>query len=256
VYPPTSSTPPQGVPMGAQEAAKEAAARAALALVQPGMAVGLGSGSTAERFVRLFAQAWSQGLRLRRLVATSRHVAALAQRLGLPVEVEPEEVEPLDVDVDGADAFDDQGRLLKGYGGALLREKLVARASRRFLAVVDWTKARAQLGGDPIPVVVVPFAWQDTARYLAQRGLGEPHLRRAAQGQPFHTDQGNLILDVMPSALSEDLPAWAREVKGIPGVVEHGLFLDLPWVTLLVGQPDGTAQTRHGGTRLPSGEAS
>lgn len=227
--------------MQVNEREKRASARSAIALVQDGMALGLGTGSTAAHFVQLLAQhVQQQALRVR-CVATSQHTADLAQSLGLKV-ISPNDVERLDLAVDGADEVDGDFALIKGGGGALLREKIVAAAAQRFVVLVDSAKLVPQLGRFALPVEVTPFGWGLTARAVRDVLLAqgcprqEVSLRQAAAGGAFLTDGGNHILDCQCGKIP-DARALARALDGIAGVVEHGLFLDLVH-TLIIGRGD------------------
>lgn len=236
------------------EDAKRDAGRRAVAELADGMCIGLGTGSTARLFVEALAEAVHQrGLRPGRMVTTSEATASLARRFRLEVDADPERAYPLDIDIDGADRFDRTGCLVKGMGGALLREKCIAAASQRFLALVDPTKEVPALKAPlPIPVEVIPFTWQDTARRIAAAGLGTGRLRTVpnssdARSRPFLTDGGHYILDVVADAHGPDLHTWGQTAKSLTGVVEHGLFLvpDLfpaGGVTLVIGHGDGTAE--------------
>ncbi len=205
--------------------AKVQAARYAASLVQSGVVVGLGSGSTAELVVRALGARVRSGLEIV-TVATSRRTARLARRLGLTV-LEPDLVDRIDIAIDGADEVEERSLgLLKGRGGALVREKLVARMAQTVVIVVDDTKLVSRLGvRHPVPVEVVPFGWRWCARWLEQLG-GRPILRCREDGRPYRSDNGNVILDVWFESI-EDPNALAEAVKQLPGVVDHGLFLDL-----------------------------
>ena len=211
---------------------KQAAAREALDLVQDDMVLGLGSGSTAELFVEALAGRVATGLRVRG-VATSRRVAELAQRHQIPL-IDGERLPRLDLTVDGADEIEPRTLgLVKGRGGALLREKLVAAVSDRVCIIADDSKLVGVLGEHlPVPVAVVPFGWQQTAERVARLG-GVPTLRQDGS-QPFVSDDGLYILDcrfgpiVQPARLSEAL-------KETLGVVEHGIFLGLAWRAIVAG---------------------
>lgn len=202
---------------------KERAARAAAEAVTEGMRVGLGTGSTAAFAVQALGERVAAGLRIVG-VATSEATAAQARGLGIPL-AELDEVEALDVTIDGADEVD-LGRfaVIKGFGGALLREKLVARATRHQIIIVDAGKLAADGLTKVVPVEVVPFGARHTAAAIERLG-GRATLRQR-DGGPFITDGGNLIFDCDFGAL-DDPAALAAAIKGIPGVVEHGLFIDL-----------------------------
>jgi ribose 5-phosphate isomerase A len=200
---------------------KRAAAEAALALVRDGMTLGLGTGSTAAWFVRLLGERVRAGLRVRG-VPTSSATRALASSLGIEL-CTLADVPALDLAVDGADEIDPDLRLIKGGGGALLYEKIVASAAARFVVIADATKEVTRLGGVPLPVEVVPFAVPPVERRIRALG-GEPALRMAGD-RPFVTDAGHHILDVRIDL--SDPAATATALRALPGVVEHGLFLDM-----------------------------
>jgi ribose 5-phosphate isomerase A len=216
------------------------AAERALAYLANGMKVGLGTGSTAAGFVDLVGARVKAGLELI-CVPTSEATRAQAERLGIPLST-LEETPHLDLTVDGADELDDRLRLIKGGGGALLREKIVAMASERMVVIADASKRRGTLGAYPLPVEVVRFGLAATrnmvAAVAAEAGCeGEIKLRLGKDGTPFVTDGGNLLLDCAfgridrPEALDEAL-------KRVPGVVENGLFLGIADVAIIAG-PDG-----------------
>lgn len=223
--------------------AKDAAALAAVQLVQPGMKLGLGTGSTANVLVhRLAERVATEGLALR-CAATSKATAELAQSLGLQIE-SLDDLGRLDLTIDGADEIDPDLNLIKGGGGAHLREKIVACASDRMVVIADASKVVDRLGAFHLPVEVVPFGWQVT-QDLIRRGLDgleltqRPILLRKRDDQPFVTDEGNLILDLSLETIP-DPHAVAQMLTRIPGVVEHGLFLGLCKLAI-IGRDDGTA---------------
>lgn len=218
---------------------KRVAAQRACQEIVDGMLVGLGTGSTAEIAVRCLAQRVQTGLRITG-VATSEATARLARGLGIPLTTLDQEWD-LDIDIDGADEVDPRGNLVKGLGGALLREKIVARAAKRLIIAVDEGKQVTRLGERaPIPVEVVRFGWRRTAEALRQLG-GEPALR-GGEMNPFVTDGGNLLLDCRFAGPWEPSILAAR-CKGLVGVVEHGLFVDMR-PTVVVGQADGRVTMR------------
>jgi len=202
------------------KAAKREAARAALEYVETGMLLGIGSGSTAEEFVRLLAARVAEGLRIVG-VPTSERTAALCRETGVPLS-DLDETPHLDLAIDGADEIDPQFRAIKGGGGAMLREKIVASAARRMVVVADGSKRVERLGTAPLPVEVLPFARSFVAAELRRLGA-EPVLRRAG-ADPYLTDQNNIVLDCAFAAL--DAPdELAATLAAIPGVLGHGLFL-------------------------------
>lgn len=194
------------------------------------MLVGLGSGSTARYFVEGLAQRVRDGLAVTGL-ATSIETSRLARAGGIPLVDSVDR--PLDLSVDGADEIDRDRNLIKGRGGALLREKVAAHASRVFVVIADESKAVDRLGRGPVPVEVVPFLWEVTRQKIEALG-GRAALRTSAQG-PFKTDNGNLVLDVQFADLSKPAET-GRRLHDIPGVVEHGLFIGLATAVIFAGR--------------------
>jgi ribose 5-phosphate isomerase A len=222
--------------------AKRHAARAAAQLVEDGMVLGLGTGSTAALLLAELAQrVRAEGLKVRG-VPTSEATLLLARHLGLPLTTLDDDLR-LDLTLDGADEVDPEFRLIKGLGGALLREKVVAAASARVCIMVDASKLVRQLGTRaPLPVEVARFAWRPVQERL--RGMGaEPVLRRGKDGAPFVSDNGNLILDArFPQGIArpEELEC---DLNNVPGVLENGLFLGL-CTELAVGTAEGARVER------------
>jgi ribose 5-phosphate isomerase A len=213
---------------------KKEAAEYAVQFVQSGMTIGLGTGSTAIFATRRIAELYKSG-QLRDIVAfaTSRAVWQEAVKLGIPMLTEdlPQEI---DVTIDGADEVDPGLNLIKGGGGALLREKIVAQASRREIIIVDESKLSPQLGTRwPVPVEVLPYGWQSQSRYLTSLGAGAI-VRRLPDGSEFRTDQGNMILDSRFGRIA-DLEALAEKLAARAGIVEHGLFLNLADDVIVAG---------------------
>ena len=211
------------------QAQKRAVADAASALVQDGMTVGLGTGSTAALMVQALGQrAQAEGLRLR-CVATSQATTALARERGLPL-LELDEAGEIDLTLDGADEIGPNLALIKGGGGALLREKLVWEASRRCVVMADASKLVDRLGRFPLPVEVVAFGHATTAtriaRVVAALGYDTPPELRRRDGQPVLTDGGAVIYDLKLAVIG-DAEILAVRLKAITGVVEHGLFMGL-----------------------------
>ena len=201
------------------EAQKRAAAERALELVRPGTIVGLGTGTTARYFIDGLARRVRSGLKVQAVV-TSLESRTQAEAGGIPVT---ERIDGwLDLAVDGADEIDPAVNCVKGRGGALLREKIVAHASQRFILVADENKLVGRLGRGAVPVEILPFLWEATSRSIESLG-GQPELRIAA-GVPFRTDNGNLILD---TSFGNVDPALSVALNGIPGVIEHGLFFGM-----------------------------
>jgi ribose 5-phosphate isomerase A len=220
-----------------RDAEKRAAAHAAVALVRSGDVVGLGSGSTALVALEELASRLRTGL-LADIVAvpTSRVVESAARRLAIPLtDLAGHPV--IDITIDGADEVDPQWRLIKGGGGALLREKIVAQASRREVIVIDHTKLSDRLGlHHRLPVEVVEFGWRPEALHIEQEGAAVT-LRPGEEGAPFRTDGGNLILDVDLASIRDPV-GFAEMLRTRAGVVEVGLF-DAMTDDLVVGGPDG-----------------
>jgi ribose 5-phosphate isomerase A len=225
------------MPNPLQDQEKRAAATRAVSLVASGMRLGLGTGSTASHFVELIAERARSGLDIV-CVPTSEATRLQADRLGLRLAT-LDEVPRLDLTVDGADEVDHELRLIKGGGGALLREKIVASASARMVVIADRSKLVRQLGSFPLPIEVVPFglattrlAIEEQARQLGLTGRIE--LRKGASGQAFVTDGGHYILDAAFGAIPDPV-ALSRRLGDIPGVVEHGLFIGLARGAIIAG---------------------
>jgi ribose 5-phosphate isomerase A len=222
------------------EEGKRLAAERACDLVQAGMRVGLGTGSTAALFVAELGRRGTDILGVPTSEATRVQAAGLGIRLAT-LEEEPE----LDLTVDGADEIDPALNLVKGGGGALLREKLVAAASRRMVVIADASKQVRHLGRFPLPVEVVPFGLETTRRRIASclRELELPteiRLRQGRDGRPFATDGGNRILD-LPLGEIPDPHGLAAALKSVLGVVEHGLFVAMAG-SALIGGPEGVIE--------------
>lgn len=215
-----------------KRAEKIEAAEKSLAFVQPGMVVGLGSGSTAAEMVRLLGARVRGGLQIRG-VPSSEATAALAREVGVPL-VGLADVDALDVTIDGADEVDPNGELIKGRGGALLREKVIASASRKLVIIVDDTKRVPVLGARmPVPVEVTPFAVPVVDRALTAMGAAVAR-RAAADGSPYVTDGGNQILDCRFGPIADPATLGAR-LKAMVGVVEHGLFVGFAPTVIVAG---------------------
>jgi ribose 5-phosphate isomerase A len=220
-------------------ALKIEAARAALGHVSEGMRLGIGTGSTAEEFVRLLALRVADGLRILG-VPTSERTAALCRELSVPLST-LEETPELDLTIDGADELDAALGLIKGGGGALLREKIVAFASARMIVIADKSKVVATLGAFPLPIEVNPFGLKATTiaigKAAGRLGLDGPLKLRKAGGDPFVTDGGHFILDASFGRIPDTI-ALSNALHAIPGVVEHGLFLGMASTAIVAG-PDG-----------------
>jgi ribose 5-phosphate isomerase A len=207
---------------------KEAAARASLKFVQDGQVVGLGTGSTAAHFIQLLGEKVKNGLRIRG-IPTSVRSRELAQSLGIPLTT-LDECQDIAVTVDGADEVDPQLRLIKGGGGALLREKIVASATKQLVIVADATKQVERLGKFPLPVEVIRFAQALVTKRIAALGA-DVRLRTNPDGQPFVTDEHNHILDCRFGEI-RDPDELSHQLSDMPGVVEHGLFIGMASVVL------------------------
>lgn len=221
--------------MTPQDAAKKAAAEAACAYVRDDTIVGLGTGSTADWAVKHLGQRVKEGLKIRG-VPTSIRTEKLAREVGIPL-VDLDEVESIDVTIDGADEVDPKLDLIKGLGGALLREKIIASLTKRQVIVVDPSKIVPKLGTrSPLPVEVLPFGAKVVERRLVKEGY-HPTLR-VKDGKPVITDNGNLVLDLRFADGIGDAAAMERALNNIPGVVENGFFLGVTW-KVVIGEADG-----------------
>jgi len=208
---------------------KEAAARASIRFVRDGQIVGLGTGSTASYAVRFLGERVRAGLKIRG-IPTSVHTKEFASSLGIPLTT-LDEFQQIDITIDGADEVDTQLNLIKGGGGALLREKIIASATRQFVVIGDSGKKVPMLGKFPLPVEIIPFAQPLLARRIAALGA-KVSLRADASGNPFVTDEHHHILDCRFGQIP-DPPALARQLEAMPGVVEHGLFIEMASVVLI-----------------------
>ncbi len=223
------------------EVAKKAAAARALEIIEPGMRLGLGTGSTAAWFVRLLGeQVAKEGFKVS-CVPTSQRTAEQAEKLGIPL-VTLGDVGWLDITVDGADEFDPRLNLIKGGGGALLREKIVANASDRMIVISDDSKQVKALGAFPLPVEIIQFGWQATKSIVEEMlegadVLGRHVALRMNRDEPFVTDGGNYILDLHLKRINNP-PSLSLLINQVPGVVENGLFIDTADI-VIVGKPTG-----------------
>jgi len=219
------------------EAQKRAAAARALEFVRPGMRVGLGTGSTAKHFVELLAERVRAGLEVI-AVATSEATRSDAERLGVPLR-SLEEMPQLDLTVDGADEVAPDLSLIKGGGGALLREKIVACASTRMIVIADQSKWVSALGRYPLPIEVVPFGLAATLRKIEAATIAagcaaSARLRRGPDGHAFVTDGGHWVVDAACERIA-DPKSLADRLDAVVGVVEHGLFIGLAHAVVLSG---------------------
>ncbi|EKE44392.1 ribose 5-phosphate isomerase [Oceaniovalibus guishaninsula JLT2003] len=232
-------------PLTPGDLAKSIAARRACDYVEDGMKVGLGTGSTAAFMVRHLGQLVADGLRVT-CVPTSARTGALARSVGLQV-VTLDEARWLDLTIDGADEFDRDFNLIKGGGGALLHEKIVAAASERMVVIADPSKRVETLGAFPLPVEAVAFGLQSTRAAIAEILASADVLNRSVtlrmeDDAPYATDEGNRILDLDLGRIG-DARRLSIQLNQIPGVVENGLFCDLCDI-VVVGHPDGRIELR------------
>lgn len=215
---------------------KKLAAAKAIEYIKSGMTVGLGTGSTAYWAIQGIGEMVKNGLTIR-AIATSVQSENLARELGIPI-VPFAAVDQLDVTIDGADEVDEQLNLIKGGGGALLREKIVAQATKFYIIIVDESKLVHQLGKFPLPVEVTPFAWEWTERRLAQ--LGCTPKMRMAEGKPYMTDNHQYILDCSFGTIPDPARLHAQ-VSAITGVMEDGFFINMADI-VIAGVPGGEAR--------------
>jgi ribose 5-phosphate isomerase A len=226
--------------------AKYVAARRAVEFVEDGMRVGLGTGSTAAWMIRCLGQiVREEGIKVTG-VATSARTAALAREVGIPVKT-LDEVRWLDLTIDGADEYDPDLNLIKGGGGALLHEKIVATASDQMVVIADPSKQVDRLGAFPLPLEVIPFGWQTTKALIEEmlsnvEVLGRSASLRLNGSEPFRSDEGNYVLDLHLRRI-ENPAQLSLVLNQIPGVVENGLFLDICDV-VVIGETDGTVEVR------------
>jgi ribose 5-phosphate isomerase A len=226
----------------ANDQEKEAAARASLRFVKDGQIVGLGTGSTAAYFIELLGADVKNGLRVRG-IPTSVRSREQAASLGIPLTT-LDECQQIDVTVDGADEVDPQLRLIKGGGGALLREKIVASATRQLVIVADASKRVPVLGKFPLAVEVIKFAQALVMKKIEALGA-KVSLRREADGKPYLTDENNHILDCRFAQIP-DADGLARQLGDMPGVVEHGLFIGMANVVLVANGSEVVELRRDG----------
>nr|WP_100489462.1 ribose-5-phosphate isomerase RpiA [Sporolactobacillus pectinivorans] len=217
---------------------KEAAGRKAIDEIREGMTVGLGTGSTVYYFLQVLAEKVAEGLSITG-VATSQKTVKLATEWQIPMKP-LNSVDQIDITIDGADECDPSLNGIKGGGGALLYEKLVAKASKKRVWIVDSRKEVEQLGSFPLPIEVIPFGWKQVRQAMENKGY-RPELRLNEQGEPFVTDAHHYILDLHLRAI-QDPASLAAELDHVTGIVEHGLFVGMT-DEILIGYPDGHVGT-------------
>ncbi|EAK8405020.1 ribose-5-phosphate isomerase RpiA [Listeria monocytogenes] len=216
---------------------KKIAGEKACEWIEDGMVVGLGTGSTVYYTIEKLGQMVNNGLHITG-VATSEETTKQAEKLGIPLK-SLNDVTEIDVTIDGADEIDTNFQGIKGGGGALLREKMVANASLKNIWVVSEEKLVRTLGEFPLPLEVIPFGWKQIERILAKEQI-QTNLRKQSNGEVYVTNNGNYILDIVNQSFT-DAKMWQEKLAQIPGVVEHGLFLD--YVDLIIcGKANGETE--------------
>jgi ribose 5-phosphate isomerase A len=222
-----------------RDLAKRAAAKAAVNLIQDGMLVGLGTGSTASYFIEnLIDRCREKHIKIL-CFPSSERTAKLARDGGIPL-CDENLVTSLDITVDGADEVDPKKRLIKGGGGALLREKIVATMSKEMVVIIDQDKLVDKLGNFPLPIEIVPFAYHVTLNRIRQLGY-DGSLRRIANDQLYHTDNGNYIVDIKFPNRCNFPEEDQKALRAIPGVIETGFFIGIA-KKVIVGQYDGSVK--------------
>lgn len=221
--------------MLSQEEMKRVAGEYAVNLIEPGFVTGIGTGSTVYYFIHALAIRIKEGLNIKTTV-TSQKSALLAKELGIPI-TDLNDIDTIDITIDGADEADNELQLIKGGGGALLQEKMVAAASRKLVIIADSTKIVNQLGVFPLPVEVIPYGWKQTQKHIASLSCNKIELREK-EGNPFITDHGHYILDCHFQKI-ENPSLLSRQLNAIPGIVENGLFINMA-SSIITSNPDGT----------------
>ncbi|EAD1191090.1 ribose-5-phosphate isomerase RpiA [Listeria monocytogenes] len=216
---------------------KKLAGEKACEWIEDGMVVGLGTGSTVYYTIEKLGQMVNNGLHITG-VATSDETTKQAEKLGIPLKA-LNDVTEIDVTIDGADEIDTNFQGIKGGGGALLREKMVASASLKNIWVVSEEKLVRTLGKFPLPLEVIPFGWKQIERTLAKEQI-QTNLRKQSNGEVYVTNNGNYILDIVNQSFT-DAEMWQEKLAQIPGVVEHGLFLDYVDV-IICGKANGETE--------------
>lgn len=220
--------------------AKEAAGRAAADLVQQGMVIGLGTGSTAAYFIRRLVERCREGLKIQ-AVPTSVKSMLQAAEGGIPL-LEINTLTSLDLDIDGADEIDAKKRMIKGGGGALVREKIVAAMSREMIVVIDQSKLVENIGKFPLPVEIIPFGYRATINHLERLGY-QGEIRKTSDGSLYTTDNNNFIYDIHFNGFLIHPEKEDAAIRAIPGVVDTGFFLHLAG-RVVIGYENGTVEIR------------
>ncbi|MGK5594240.1 MAG: ribose 5-phosphate isomerase A [Parachlamydiaceae bacterium] len=221
--------------------AKQVAAQYAVSLIKDGMVIGLGSGTTTAYFIEFLGKrCQSEQLNIK-AVATSQNSQRLAELGGIKI-INPQDIQQIDMDIDGADEIDEKKNMIKGGGGALVREKIVAYMSREMLIIVDEEKLVSQIGSFPLPVEMVPFGFSATIHHLNQKGF-TGKLRNTAEGKRFITDNGNYIYDIYFKNAIDQPVEVEKKLKAIPGIVDTGFFIGVAG-RVIIGYQNGTVQVR------------
>ncbi|GAB4073015.1 ribose 5-phosphate isomerase A [Barrientosiimonas marina] len=223
-----------------QDHAKKNAGESSVDLIQNGMTVGLGSGSTVYWMLKQLGERAANGLDVKG-VPSSQQTKGWAEAFGVPL-TDFAHVKRLDLAIDGADEVDPQWQLVKGGGGALVREKIIAASANSLIVIIDESKTVSQLGAFPLPIEVVPFGWETTAERITETGV-EPVARRNDAGELFVSDNGNYIVDCHFGTIREPR-ALEKQINQLTGVVETGLFTDMA-NNVIVGYPDRTETFGH-----------
>jgi ribose 5-phosphate isomerase A len=217
---------------------KQKAGEYAVQFVKQGMTIGIGTGSTVYYFIKAIARQMQNGLTITG-VPTSHETEQLMNELNIPL-ADINEVRSLDLTIDGADETDHRLELIKGGGGALLREKIVAAASRELIIIADYSKLVSKLGKFPLPVEVIPFGWKQTWRHILEKTSCRQADLRMKNSQPFITDHGHYILDCHFEEI-KDYALTSQQLNDIPGVVENGLFISMARKAI-IAYPDGSVK--------------
>lgn len=224
--------------MSSNNSAKQKAGDYAATLIEDGLTVGIGTGSTVYFFIHALAKRVKEGLTIKG-VTTSSQSQQLALDLGIDL-MDLNDVEQIDVTVDGADEIDEDLQLIKGGGGALLQEKIVAAASKKLLIIADESKLVKQLGKFPLPVEVIPFGWKQTMKQIQELGCEKIEIRSKEQ-KTFVSDQGHYILDCWFERINAPTILY-QQLNNIPGVVENGLFINMA-DNAIIAYKDGSIKT-------------